>query len=412
MARTERKQLVLEGLLGFGLALLAVLLTGALAQARPGNLDRSFGDGGKVRTGFCEGYAAPYSVATDSRARIVVGGQNSWSDGLCVDRYRADGSLDPSFGSGGEVKTDLGAAGGVRAVAIDSQGRIVAAGFARQSGGDRDFAVARYRPDGNLDPSFDNDGTVTTDFGSGNVATAVAIDSQGRTVVLGDDVMLARYRPDGTLDPSFGTGGKVTMDLGPRGAASSVAIDSHDRIVADGSSCASHSGCEFAVARYRPNGRSDDSFSGDGRLTTKFGRSAVANAVAIDSHRRIVAAGATGPNRCCGSDYAVARYRPDGGLDASFSGIGKTTTAFKEPAGAGSVSIDSRGRIVAAGYAWEVARYRRNGCLDRSFSGNGKATTGWGSYAGSAAIDPKDRIVEAGAHGFLVLGRFVGYRRP
>ena len=86
-------------------------------------------------------------------------------------------------------------------------------------------------------------------------------------------------------------------------------------------------------------------------------------------------------------------------------------TSFKDPASANSVAIDSRGRIVAAGYRYELARYRRNGRLDHSFSGNGKATPGWDSYSGSAAIDPRDRIVEAGAHGFLVLGRFVGYRR-
>jgi uncharacterized delta-60 repeat protein len=402
MDRADRIKLV-------ALALLVALLAPALVQARPGDLDRSFGENGKVRTGFCGGYASPASVATDSRGRIVVGGQNTWSDGLCVDRFRENGSRDPSFGSGGEVKTDLGAAGGVRAVAIDFQGRIVAAGFARQRGGDRDFALARYHADGSLDPSFGTGGTVTTDFGGGNVASAVAIDSKGRIVVLGDDVTLARYTPAGSLDPLFGTGGSVTMDFGPRGAANSVTIDSRDRIVAAGTGCVPHSGCEFALARYNPNGRPDDSFSGDGRLTTKFGRTAGASSVAIDSHDRIVAAG--GGQRHHGYAFALARYTRSGGLDGSFAGNGKTTTAFKDPASAGSVAVDSRGRIVAAGHAWELARYRRNGHLDESFSGNGKATTGWGSYASSAAIDRKDRIVIAGAHSYLVLGRLIGYRR-
>ena len=73
MARTDRKELMQKALLGFGLALVAVLLTAALAQAKPGDLDRSFGEEGKVRTGFCGGYAEPNSVAIDSRARIVVG---------------------------------------------------------------------------------------------------------------------------------------------------------------------------------------------------------------------------------------------------------------------------------------------------------------------------------------------------
>ena len=110
MIATPRKVTARTRELALALALLAALLAPALAQARPGDLDRSFGEDGKVKMGFCGGYASPYAVVTDSRARIVVGGQNTWSDGLCVDRYRSDGTLDPSFGSGGEVKTDLGAA--------------------------------------------------------------------------------------------------------------------------------------------------------------------------------------------------------------------------------------------------------------------------------------------------------------
>ena len=402
MDRTDRKRLV-------ALALLAALVAPALAQARPGDLDRSFGDGGKVRTGFCGGYASPYSVVTDSRGRIVVGGQNTWSDGLCVDRFRANGTRDPSFGSGGEVKTVLGAAGGVRAVAIDSHGRIVAAGFGRQSGGHRDFALARYEPNGALDPSFGTGGTVTTDPGSAEVATSVAIDTGGRIVVLGDDgVTLARYRANGSLDPSFGTGGIVTTDFGPRGGANSVAIDSRDRIVAAGFGQRHHR-YGFALARYNPSSAPDQSFSGDGKLTTDFGRTAGVYSVAIDSRDRIVAAGFGKRHHRDG--FALTRYARSGRLDAAFSRDGKVITSFKGPTSATSVAIDSRGRIVAAGSAWEVARYRRNGRLDHSFSGNGKVSPGWGSYSSSAAIDPEDRIVEAGAHGSLVLGRFVGYRR-
>jgi uncharacterized delta-60 repeat protein len=403
MDRADPKQLV-------ALALLATLLAPALAQAKPGDLDRSFGDGGKVRTGFCGGYASPYSVATDSRGRIVVGGQNTWSEAFCLDRFRLNGSLDPSFGSGGEVRTDFGAAGGVRAVAIDSQGRIVAAGFGRQSGGDRDLALARYEPNGALDPSFGTGGTVTTDLGGGNVAASVAIDSQGRIVVLADDgVTLARYGPDGSLDPSFGAGGTVTTDLGSRGDANSVAIDSRDRIVAAGYSCVSNSACDFALARYNPSGQPDHSFSGNGKVTTDFGRTAGVGSVAIDSRDRIVAAGFGQRHHRYG--FAVARYARSGRLDASFSGDGEVITSFKDSASANSVGIDSRGRIVAAGYGYQVARYRRNGSLDRSFSDNGKVTTGWGSYSDSAAIDPRDRIVVAGAHSYLVLGRFIGYSR-
>ena len=349
-------------------------------------------------------------MAADSRGRILIGGQNTWSDGLCVDRFRANGTRDPSFGSGGEVKTVLGAAGGVRAVAIDSQGRIVAAGFARQSGGDRDFALARYRATA---PSTRRSARAARSRRTSGAPRSPPRwrSTQGRIVVLGDDgVTLARYRGNGSLDPSFGAGGIVTTDFGPRGEANSVAIDSRDRIVAAGYSCTSNSACDFALARYNPSGPPDQSFSGDGKLTTDFGRTAGVYSIAIDSRDRIVAAGFGRRHHRYG--FALARYARSGRLDAAFSRDGKVITSFKDPTSANSVAIDSRGRIVAGGPRYELARYRRNGRLDHSFSGNGKVTPGWGSYSSSAAIDPEDRIVEAGAHGFLVLGRFVGYRRP
>jgi len=78
------------------------------------------------------------------------------------------GDLDPTFGTGGKVTTDFG--GGTDqafAVALQPDGKIVAAGQANN-----DFALARYNPDGSLDNSFGTAGMVTTDFcGSLDAAT-------------------------------------------------------------------------------------------------------------------------------------------------------------------------------------------------------------------------------------------------
>jgi uncharacterized delta-60 repeat protein len=396
------------------IVLLAALLAPALAQAKPGNLDRSFGGDGKVRTDLC-GPGGGSSVAIDRHGRIVVLG-----GGFCLARYRRNGHLDRAFGDHGKVIP--ASPGGGSSVTIDSHGRIVVAGGNFDSGDD--FVLARYRPNGSLDASFGAGGEVTTGFGgSHGAARSVAIDSKGRIVAAGVscnadyhncDFTLARYKTNGSLDPSFGVGGKVTTDFGGRDEGESVAIDSRDRIVAAGDSCTpNYMRCDFALARYKANGSLDPSFGVGGKVTTTFRSWSFDRAfsAAIDSRGRIIAAGYTilHRNGHRTAVFALARYKPDGNLNRSFSRNGKVTTHFGHSATARSVAIDSRGRIVAAGDdSFKLARYKPDGTLDRSFSGNGKTTAGFGAFAWSAAIDPEDRIVVAGSYVDVVLARFIG----
>jgi uncharacterized delta-60 repeat protein len=332
------------------------------------------------------------------------------------------GQLDRSFGHNGKVKTEFECRCWAHSVAIDSQGRIVAAGGgARQRA---DFALARYEPNGKLDPSFSGDGQVTTDFfGGSDSALSVAIDSHRRVVAAGYwcelagcdwNLALARYNHDGSLDGSFGRDGRVRSGLtfAPR----AVAIDSRDRIVVVGSSAA-RGEARFAVARYKPNGTLDRSFGSEGVVTTSMGppnRTDFANSVAIDSRGRIVAAGYT-HDRDDKRLFAVARYKPDGRLDASFSGNGKLRTALGGISYANSVAIDPRGRIVAGGVGqrsrhpvFALARYKSNGRLDRTFSRDGTVmtavhkpttTSGVGAGVNAVAIDSRHRIVAAGVFG-------------
>ena len=108
---------------------------------------------------------------------------------------------------------------------------------------------------------------------------------------------------------------------------------------------------------------------GDGTVTTPIGSggSDYANSVAIDAEGRIVAGGSSFILPPAHGEFALARYNPDGSLDASFSDDGKLTTQIGADAGATSLALDPQGRIVLGGYSYSdgyaeqsfaLARYR------------------------------------------------------
>src|SRR5437879_772843 len=137
-----------------------------------------------------------------------------------LDAGAAPGSLDTSFGLTGRVVTPIGVSGDLGAVALDSSGRIVVAG-STYNGTNYDVAVVRYTTSGSLDTTFGGGGKVTTPMGTSNdEGQAVAIDSSGRIVVAGysfngtnKDVAVVRYTASGGLDTTFGSGGKVTTPI-------------------------------------------------------------------------------------------------------------------------------------------------------------------------------------------------------
>jgi uncharacterized delta-60 repeat protein len=235
-------------------------------------------------------------------------------------------------------------------VALQGDGKIVVVGGA----GGSDFALARYNPNGSLDTSFSGDGKQTTDFGGGDFADGVALQGDGRIIAVGSsapdgggrDFALARYNPNGSLDTSFSGDGKQTTDFGSFSGAAGVAIQGDGKIVAVGDAGGGTVGFDFGLARYNANGTLDTSFSGDGKQTTDFGRSSGAAGVAIQGDGKIVAVGATSSSPY---DFALARYNLNGSLDTSFSGDGKQTTGFGSSSAATAVALQADGKIVAVG---------------------------------------------------------------
>lgn len=341
----------------------------ALTRYDPsGVLDPGFSGNGKVTTSIGSFHAGAYAVAVQPNGKIlaagsgVAGGQSRFA----VARYTSGGSLDQSFGNGGKVLTPIGSSAIATSMALQPDGKIVVAGQALFGTSSR-FAVTRYKANGTLDNSFGSGGKVTTSFGpNGAGALSVAIQPNGKIVVAGrrsngtfQRFALARYKPNGNLDTNnFGTGGKVVTPFGPDEAvASSVAIQPNGKIVAAG--FRSNGTFErFALARYKANGGLDtNNFGTAGKVTTPFGPNhARAQSVAIDANGGIVAAGYALNGTY--NDFALARYNANGTPDTGFGTGGKATTSINSgDASARAVAIDSNGRIVAAGQAFNGNNY-------------------------------------------------------
>jgi uncharacterized delta-60 repeat protein len=227
-----------------------------------------------------------------------------------------DGDLDPGFGESGKVTTAFGAA--AYSIAVQRDGKLVLAG-----GGTTDFALARYNGDGTLDSSFGENGKVTTEIlRHYNWAFAVAIQTDGKIVAAGgagdfstsDGFALVRYNSDGSLDSSFGDGGKVTTAFdSSEGEAYAIAIQSDGMIVAGGY-VEGMTDYHFALARYKSNGKLDKSFGVGGKVTTSFSNfSVTARSMAIQPDGKIVLAGYAG-DQDGRVDFALARYNSDGSL--------------------------------------------------------------------------------------------------
>ena len=312
--------------------------------------------------------------------------------------------LDGGFGQFGRAVVDLGSWEKVKDVSLesDAQGRVVAAGDS-----DGNFALVRLLPGGAMDPSFGSGGKVFTDFGATDRAEAVAVQPDGKIVAAGYGgsirpgpagamFALARYLPDGTLDPSFGSGGKVTTDFGAYDWARAVRVLPDGKILAAGSS-----GGWWAMARYLPDGSLDPTFGTGGRVTTN-----VDNGVGIDMDLqpdgKIVVVGTAGGNRPGGARLGIVRYLPNGGLDTTFgNGGGILHDLSSGPDQGTAVAVLPTGKIVVtrpdAGGGLAVSRFTALGALDATFGAGGTARV-------AAGVGGMAHALLVGADGSLTVG--------
>jgi uncharacterized delta-60 repeat protein len=314
------------------------------------------------------------------------------------------GDLDLTFDGDGKVITDFGQLDAVEDLAVQRDGKIVAAGSTQQpiTFDDVQGALVRYTRDGSLDATFGTGGKVTTEFG-GRVNSAYAVEIQGDGKIVaagavasdgptGGDIALARYNADGSLDTSFGIGGKVVTDFNlTHEWASGLAIQPDGKLVVVGSTRPfgpfSRNLPEFALARYNPNGSLDTSFDGDGKVSTRFtpGWADQGYGIALAPDGKIVVAGWALPDGASGPGAIdVARYNTDGSLDATFDGDGRVVSAPGADNGAFAVVVQPDRRIVVAGFVefdLALVRYNAGGRLDSTFGLEGVARSSLGRFA-------------------------------
>ena len=394
--------------------------------------DTSFNGDGRVRTNIHTRAIAGRGVAIQPDGKIVVVGDSvppTSNLDFSVHRYNANGTLDTSFDGDGRVTTDFFTFWDVAdAVAVQPDGKIVVVGR-----GNTILAIARYNPDGSLDSSFDGDGRRTESGSLDSYLKAVAIQSDGKIVVAGRKFssgygsVMFRYNPDGSRDTSFDGDGEVYLNPAGDDEFTAMALQPDGKIVLAGR-VQNPGSFDFMTVRYNSNGSLDNSFDGDGIVSFDFaGGYDYANALKLQTDGKIVVAGgSSGDNDPLSSttNSALARLNSDGALDSSFDGDGKIRVAisnyFDSVTG---LAIQGDGKILTSGSSlslwgndigtddFALVRYHPNGSFDTTYGNNGKAITN--ALIQDAALDmvldsSGRAVVAASTDGYFTVARFLG----
>ena len=294
---------------------------------------------------------------------LVVGYANNGSDNdFAVIRLNSNGSLDNTFDSDGKATYDLGGTDNGNSVAIQSDGKIVVAGYSNVNG-TYDFAVIRLNSDGSYDTGFDTDGIVTTPIGTGtDEGLSVAIDGNGKIVVGGfsnngtdNDFAVVRYNSDGSLDTGFDSDGKVTTDLNSSDdQGQRIALQLDGKIILTGFT-KNGTYYQFGAVRYNSNGSLDTGFNSDGIFSLGIGpNSAFGYGVVIQSDGKIVFAGYA--RNYTGSIYKVALVRVTG----SSGPTPVELTAFSALANGDKVNLKWSTATEVNNYGFDVERSSGN----------------------------------------------------
>jgi uncharacterized delta-60 repeat protein len=384
----------------FWLAALAGLVLATPAQAAPSDVDPTFGENGVVYTKFSDedpSAARAEGVAVQPDGKVVVVG--SGGGGMAVARLARDGSLDPSFtGDGQRVIGPVGQGASAYDVAIAPDGAIFVVGSTHGPGGDQaDLLLVKLNPNGSFATNFHFDGVVKSDFQNfvGDIGYSVALAPDGGVVVAGRsgaEHLLVRYEPDGSLDSTFGEGGAVVDSReDPRSGYRDVAIQPDGKIVVVG--------FPQALTRYTASGSLDETFANGGSFS---GLSHSADTLEVDSASRIVLGGITTQNDFRLSRFSPDGV-PDGDFNRNANHmVWDPRSNFG--AGLHDLAIDSAGRIVATGFLnltthnarGVVVRWLPDGAADETFGVRGGRSYSELVIANAIAIGPESEILVSG----------------
>jgi uncharacterized delta-60 repeat protein len=386
-------------------------------------LDPAFGASGKVTS---SSFNPARAVALQADGKSVV------LDVRNLTRYNSDGSLDTTFGIAGKVAivASGGVLDAMEGLVIQSDGKIVVAGHTSTPPSVvQDFAVQRFNADGTLDTTFGSGGKVVTDFsGTDDMGYAIALQGDGMILVAGttvvgtganadQDFAVVRYKADGNPDPAFGSGGKTNIDVaGTADFGYAIAWQFDGRVVVAGRVAADGgTDPDFGFARLEANGQPDLSFGVRGRAQVAF----VANAwdeahdMLVQPDGKIVAGGYARIGTVF--QYAAMRLDSDGSVDTKFGAGGKAATSLAVAENFGrALARDADGNILIAGQVstltngdFGILRLTSTGLVDTSFGNAGLLTVdffGGTDNVQDMLVQPDGKILVVGS----AVNRFPG----
>jgi uncharacterized delta-60 repeat protein len=363
---------------------------GVIRLKTDGSVDATFGTNGaavlafdRSGSGMTDG-AAGMAVQADGKIVVTgfVSGDATTGIDMGVARFTSDGKPDSQFGNGGKVVVpfNLGDCAQFECddfsfrTSLQTDGRILVAGFASTSSSTTVMAVARLTTAGLRDSTFDGDGRVTIDFG-GDVAAAGRVRqlADGQHIVVAGyanqvpgsgnfDFALARLDAAGQLDPGFGVGGKLTYAFDVGGNNQDVSLDfvelAGGKLLVCGAVAVNNpANADMACVRFTATGQPDPTFvSSLVPFDIGGGLADGVYAFAVDAKKRIVLAGSVDRD-VDNADFGVARLLPNGTIDDSFGTGGRAHFGTNPLFGvdrynaATGVLIQPDEKIVVTGYA-------------------------------------------------------------
>ncbi|MGE0082662.1 MAG: hypothetical protein AB7U81_15385, partial [Thiohalomonadaceae bacterium] len=374
------------------------------AHARPGDVHADFGIAGGtfVELGSSNDVATAVALQADGKV-VAAGCAQGASSQQAVVRLDPEGMPDAAFGSGAIV---AGPEGCIHAVVVQPDGKLVTAGELHRDG-NKYFALTRYLPDGSVDPAFSADPV----GGAGGWFEALALQQDGRLVAAGSvrdgsdtNLAVVRYESDGRLDSTFGSGGIVTTQLPDDDWAQAVLVQPDGKILAGGFNGNFSTGnYQLLLVRYNADGTLDSSFGGDGIVTTS-----IWSGFEIVKDMALLPDGGVIVLTYNYSDFVLVRYRSDGSLDTGFGSGGVVTTNMTDGEDRGeALGIQPDGKILVAGIGsgsserfLALARYHPNGTLDWDFGTGGKALMTFPNFlfVSSLALSPAGHVTIAGSY--------------
>jgi uncharacterized delta-60 repeat protein len=378
-----------------------LLLSSFVAMPQDGTLDPSFGGDGVVFTDFGGQEDQSYAILEQEDGKIVAFGFSEYGNYQSLARYLADGSLDTSFGTDGKVINDFNNEPNFLwygSIVQQADQKLVTGATHRLPGSNTDFFLARYLTNGDLDPSFGDNGIVMTHYGF-DVLSRIAILPDGKIIAGGwselgssDHVLLVKYFPNGDLDPSFGIDGIIATNINYQSTIVFPFV-----VLEDGKILVAFRGTAGVLTfhRYLANGTLDPTFGTNGVVETNIASGLLYGSIAVKENGTIVANMSLG-----NSNLILAQFLADGSTDTSFgtNGITSVDAPIVIPS---NVLLDQDENILVSGnnFGFEIdtfyiSRYDTDGSLDSNFGSNGTTDLGFESH--SQILQNDGRILVTG----------------